>query len=61
MKRKIIKEIDNESVVGFNFGVRKEILVKVAKASEIIRFKDLASQKSKLKSDSRPSGRWQDW
>ena len=51
MKRKIIKEIDGESVSSYSFGVKKEILETVAKGPELKKFKALVDKRLKLRKE----------
>jgi len=48
MKRKIIKEIDGESLSGYNFGVKKSILEIVAKRQDLKKFKSLIDKRQGL-------------
>ena len=48
MKRKLIKEIDGVCIRGCSFGIRKCALSTVAKAKDIIKFKELLQTKDEL-------------
>ena len=54
--KKIIKEIDGESVITYNFGVKKHILELVAKASEIKKFKALINERRKIRMEAWQNG-----
>ena len=43
-----IKEIDGVDITGYNFGIRKEVLIKVAKANELKKFMSLVNQKREI-------------
>ena len=46
--RNKIKEIDGVDITGYNFGIRKEVLIKVAKANELKKFMSLVNQKREI-------------
>ena len=56
MKKTAIKEIDGESVATYNFGVKKNILELVAKASELKKFKALINERRKIRMEAWQSG-----
>jgi hypothetical protein len=59
---KIIKEVDGECVVGYQFGVKKSILQLVASAQEIRAFKEKVNKKALLFHESKSRGdRWPRW
>ena len=49
MKKRMIKEIDGENVVAYNFGVKKDILQHVATANELKKFKSLVDEKRRIR------------
>ncbi len=55
--KKIVKEIDGESVALYNFGVKKNILQIVAKASELKKFKSLVDERRKIRMEAWQSGK----